>query len=379
MPGILKRIASFFHKPSAPAESPEQLKQEMDALQAQINAIDFLGRGDYEEAIALFTTAFACESLGRQRPYHLRAVCFRLTDHHPLAIKDYTKYLESHPDEWEAYSGRALSYLELDSFDSQRNDLQRVKVLLERKRKKTEEELESLANIDSDIEFATIRVDHHKELGRLADEVEDMLEQARKSNPHYSKHDPVFNVSRKIYNASYEKAIKKGLEFDKKREFDLALEYYDYAIELKTNDSRAYSCRAFCLQAMEYNLDAIEDFSEALILAPDDPNLHFGIGNCFFALKRYDVAVMHGDRAISWAEKRNSLYAAYDEWALEQGYKDAADAFKKVTMSWKIAREGLGDLKQISSSYPDVQEFLKKSHAEEDARTDKLLRRRPIN
>jgi tetratricopeptide (TPR) repeat protein len=377
MARILQNITSLFRRQKEPAKSQEQLKAEMEAFRLQLSALECIGQGEDEQAIALFTEAFACESLGPERLYNFRGDCYQRLDRHPLAIKDYTQHLQSHQEDRDVYRARSISYGELDQFPLQMKDLQQVKTLLGREKKLSEDERQLLAEVVFDLERDKIHAEYHDELGRLRAEMEDALDQARKAHPQYSRHNPLYNIPKKVYHPASEKAVKKGMEFDNMGQFTLALEYYDYAVDVNPADPAALNLRAFCLQSLEYYLDAIEDFTAALVWAPDDPNLHFGLGNCLAALKKYDLAVLHGDRAVQWAAAKDPRYAAYEELALERGYKDAAQFYEMMVAGWMMADHGPGDpLSGISSSHADIQEYIRNQQKQEDKRMDHLLRRR---
>lgn len=377
MARILQKIKSLFRRHTEPAKPQEQLKLGMDALKLQVSALECIERGEDEQAIAFFTEAFACESVGGERLFNYRGDCYRRLDRHPLALADYTQYLLDHPEDRDVYRARTTSYAALDHFRGQLNDLQRMKALLEREKKLSEAERQLLAEVSFDLERARIDAEHHDELRRLQGEMEDMLDQARKANPQYSRHDPLYNIPKKVYHSASEKAVRKGMELDEARQFYCALEYYDFAIAVNANNPVALNLRAFCLQSLDYYLDAIDDFTQALIWAPDDPNLHFGLGSCYAAIKKYDLAVLHGDRAIHWAAAQNPRYDAYEQLALERGYQSAAEFYQMMTTGWRMADHGPRDsLSAITSRHADVQQLICDQRAQEDSKLDHLLRRR---
>ena len=134
MARIIQQLTSLFRRQSEPAKSQEQLKFEMDALKLQLSALECIERGEDEQAIAFFTEAFGCESLGAERLYNYRGDCYQRLDRHPMAIKDYTQHLQSHREDRDVYRARSISYGELDHFALQSKDLQQVKTLLEREK-----------------------------------------------------------------------------------------------------------------------------------------------------------------------------------------------------------------------------------------------------
>ena len=93
----------------------------------------------------------------------------------------------------------------------------------------------------------------------------------------------VFAKTKKEIDKKQEKFHSDGLSYYQKaneifynyRGRDLeALDLYDKVIELGIN--KAYKERAFCLQALNFDYDSIEDFNTAIEYFPDDANLYFG-------------------------------------------------------------------------------------------------------
>ena len=75
----------------------------------------------------------------------------------------------------------------------------------------------------------------------------------------------------------------------------------------------APSQRAFCLQALDYNHDAILDFDKAIIESPNDANLYFGRSHSKKILMRIDEAILDLEKAIMLAQVKNELNAEYDD------------------------------------------------------------------
>jgi hypothetical protein len=93
--------------------------------------------------------------------------------------------------------GQGNFYGDLDHFQLQLSDLEQVKTLPEREKKLSEGERRLLAKVVFDMERSRIHAEHQDELGRLESEFENALDQARKADPQYSRHETLNNVPKK--------------------------------------------------------------------------------------------------------------------------------------------------------------------------------------
>jgi tetratricopeptide (TPR) repeat protein len=324
MTNFLKKILSGKKKISK--QSLKQLNQNLEALGSYIQGIELYKQDNYNEAVNYFNTALQCGLINESGIFQYRGICFQKIERHPSAIKDLTTYLETNPNNWEAYNFRAQSFKEMNDFKNQYSDLREVKNILVSIKRRTEFEDETLSNISFEMEKSKITIEYHEEIKKTKEEIfEDILENARKKDLKYNS--PSY-IPKRIYDPSYEQALKMGIKFDKGNDFTLALEYYDYAVQKNTNDAEAYSFRAFCLQALGYYLDSIEDFTKAIQLSPQDPNSYFGRSNSYVSLKNYSAAVEDGEKAIYYASLNNPLYEAYNDEAKDKGFKSAESLYE---------------------------------------------------
>lgn len=231
----------------------------------------------------------------------------------------------------------------MNDFENQISDIQKLIQILTSKKKPTEYEKETLSNSEYELKRAEVNIEYHDKTKNIKGEFEDLLENARKENPKYDVNSPMAFIPKKIYISSYEQAIKKGLDFDKSNEREIALEYYDYAIEKNITDERAFSLRGFCLQSLGFILDAIDDFTKAIALAPDDCNLYFGRGNSYFSIKDYTSAVENGKLAVYYAKINERFFEGYTAQAKAMGFQSAQSLYEFYINIWEVENNSDSD------------------------------------
>lgn len=172
--------------------------------------------------------------------------------------------------------------------------------------------------------------------------------------------------------------IAKARIFLEMEEYSKALPLLDKAIELEQKEG--YYIRGLCLQALEFNLDAIDDFTKTISMAPNDCNLYFCRGNSEINLNQYDSAIEDGAKAVQLAEAGFVDNKRYDEAAIAQGSSSASSVYSAMIGTWKIMQ---GDPKiqkllqdrfkqRLESSLPEDIAYIK----EEQRKKDELFKRR---
>lgn len=79
---------------------------------------------------------------------------------------------------------------------------------------------------------------------------------------------------------------------------DLALSDYNQAVELWPSYARAYNNRGYLYLLKGNNVQALRDLSQSLMLQPDNPLAHVGLGVAYQRIAMYDWAEMEFKRAI---------------------------------------------------------------------------------
>ncbi len=132
-------------------------------------------------------------------------------------------------------------------------------------------------------------------------------------------------------------AYHKGEDFLSKKQMQEALECFDEAINSGYVDNAdVYSGRGLCLQSLNYDLDAIDDFDRAIALQPEN-SLTFYLRS----LSKSSTSDLRGcvsdlEEAIRLAGVDNEYTRNVDAHARETGYKDAAYYYRKQMDFYKV-------------------------------------------
>ena len=107
-----------------------------------------------------------------------------------------------------------------------------------------------------------------------------------------------------------------------------ALSAYDRALNGGVAGERVYEGRAVCLQALGYDLDAIDDLSAAIATKPNDSNLYFMRAMSRQTIGDFRSAVEDIAEAVRVAIRVPSEQTTYDLQAREWGHSDVANFYK---------------------------------------------------
>lgn len=157
-------------------------------------------------------------------------------------------------------------------------------------------------------------------------------------------------------------AFQKANDFFLKKRVQETLDCCDKAIDCGyVDDAEVYSMRGWCLQSLNYDLDAIEDFDRAIALQPEDSDFFFQR-----SISKGSTGDQHGRvsdlrEAIRLAGIDNACTRSHDALAKEWGYENSAHFYE---MQMVMAKDDLVFLEEnsdpASSSYTYYQEFFKK-------------------
>ena len=136
----------------------------------------------------------------------------------------------------------------------------------------------------------------------------------------WQKRDPIF--ARVCKTWGYEKL--------KSENYDLAIKYFDKSIELYQYD-HAYEGRGYAKENLGRYQEAIQDYTQAIRLNPEDAGIHYNRGNAKRKSKDYEGAIQD----YTEATKLNSKFAvAYLNRgiakAAKRDYKGAIQDYEKV-------------------------------------------------
>lgn len=117
-------------------------------------------------------------------------------------------------------------------------------------------------------------------------------------------------------------ALQKGGVFYGKGQLREALDCFDAAIDNGFEDGGIYRSRGLCLQSLNFDLDAIDDFDKAIASEPQDSNLYY-----MRSISKGATGDLHGrvsdlQEAVRLASVENAANRSYNAFAKEKGYKN---------------------------------------------------------
>jgi len=104
-----------------------------------------------------------------------------------------------------------------------------------------------------------------------------------------------------------------GSNYNGKKDYDKAIEYYQKAIAIKPDLHEAFNDIGVAyVKKKEYD-KAIEHFQKAIDIKPDDYETFHNMGNTYVHKKDYDKAIKHYQQAIAI---KPDYHRAYNSWGL---------------------------------------------------------------
>jgi tetratricopeptide (TPR) repeat protein len=153
-------------------------------------------------------------------------------------------------------------------------------------------------------------------------------------------------------------AFKKGEDFLSKKRMQEALECFDEAIDCGYVDNAdVYAMRGSCLQSLDYDLDAIDDFDRAIVLQPENSLTFYQRSLSKTAAGDLRGCVSDLQAAIRLADVDNKYTRGLDVHARETGYKDSAHYYRLQMDSAKIRLDGFeGSMREKCPNRATLQE-----------------------
>ena len=152
-------------------------------------------------------------------------------------------------------------------------------------------------------------------------------------------------------------ALLKGHELYQNKRYEEAVKQYDLAIERGSDDGNALVNRAFGLQATDWHMDAIDDFTRAITLEPQDSNLYFGRAMSKSSVGDLEGSVADMREAIRVAGTPSALHREYDDEARKQGYSSVVDLYKMRLMVQEEFLEAERDDERLRRECPTLNEI----------------------
>lgn len=152
-----------------------------------------------------------------------------------------------------------------------------------------------------------------------------------------------------VMKASVDDLLAKAAEYKKSGDDEIALDYYNCAIETKSDYISTYINRGnLYLKQKNYTL-ALKDYDEAIRRDPTDPDSYNGRGAVRFNMKEYQQAVDNFSKAIELAPKKSMYYANRGNAYIEM--QNSEMALKDIDKALDIDSEYLSAYYLMSSAY----------------------------
>ena len=118
------------------------------------------------------------------------------------------------------------------------------------------------------------------------------------------------------------RAFERGKDLYFQNEAQQALHYFDTAIDSGFEGADVYGMRGGCLQLLQFDLDAIDDFTKAIEFDSEDSNNYF-----MRSISKGAVGDLHGriddlNEAIRLAGIDSASTRSHNAYARENGYND---------------------------------------------------------
>jgi protein O-mannosyl-transferase len=138
-----------------------------------------------------------------------------------------------------------------------------------------------------------------------------------------------------------------GIYWQRAKEFEKALPYYEAAIKLNPVYARAYSNMGACYYDLQRYKESIPIYHKAITSDPDFADAWYNLGNSWYMLGRYDIAKKFYSHAI---ELNPYYYAAYYNRAVCKG---VLGQHPEALVDYKVAAKG---------GHPQAQDALRRSN-----------------
>jgi tetratricopeptide (TPR) repeat protein len=133
------------------------------------------------------------------------------------------------------------------------------------------------------------------------------------------------------------------------RKNEEVLPLLDDAINKGYTSGDIYSMRAFTLQALKYDLDAIDDFNEAIKLEQDDANLYFGRSMSKDSTGDIDGCISDLRTAVSLSLEDNDRNRQYNETMKSMGWESANELYKHTLQSKLLTKDSDAEMRKLSA------------------------------
>jgi tetratricopeptide (TPR) repeat protein len=127
-----------------------------------------------------------------------------------------------------------------------------------------------------------------------------------------------------------------------------ALDCFDMAIGCGFENAEVYDLRGSCLQSAKFDFDAIEDFSRAISMQPEDCNFYYQRSISKAAVGDLAGCAADLNEAVRLSKYENARNRNYDIAAREMGHRYGVTAFYEVWLeSVKLEIKTIGEVDEL--------------------------------
>lgn len=167
-----------------------------------------------------------------------------------------------------------------------------------------------------------------------------------------------------IFAQSSKQYMKAGEEFLRKMSFDDAIEQFTKAIELDPDDDKAYIQRAMAYVQLEDFEKAALDFDRAIVFNEKEGELYYLSGNSYFQLGNNEIALERLNKAVGLKNNFQEAYQVRSVVLIElRRYQEALDDCRK-SLKIKEDEKGYYNLARVYEKlemYPEAVESYNRS------------------
>lgn len=133
--------------------------------------------------------------------------------------------------------------------------------------------------------------------------------------------------------------VKRGLSFERKGDLDRAIKDYSQAIKLAPDDPDGYNNRGLALLDKRKFDEAIVDFTKLISLRPQEAKCYFNRGLAYLEKGVFDSAIQDFTQAISLNPQLSRPYLGRAQAYRKLGKTELADADERKSeeLGWQVA------------------------------------------
>ncbi len=147
-----------------------------------------------------------------------------------------------------------------------------------------------------------------KTVNDLQKRIKELENQIENANTKQEKNKIKENFAEIDKDALFAQKLEAANKLNDNEKYIEAINLYNEAIEIKSNDSSAYFGRAYAQQSLKKYDSAIEDYKKATEIDPKNEKAYYNCGNAYFEMKNYVEAISNYNEAIKINPNYSTAY-----------------------------------------------------------------------